>query len=280
MRSLRNVAIVLRCLALAAAPLTAAADDVPFTKLLDRTTRQMSAYLEQASNVTCTERVSLLKLAPDGSVQADDHATYDYFLLLEGNQDDLLLSESRLARAHDHKPPKNTSFLLTNGFSTLFLIFHPYYASSYHFEPGGTELIGGRPWVRVHFTPIPGARTPAVLAVRGREYPLELAGDAWIDPARGMVGRIEATLAGDLRDVGLRTLRVQVGYAPVRLPAWPQEYLFADTATVEVESMRQHWRNTHRFTDYKSFMVGTEENIADEKLMSKPAEKKEKRKKK
>ena len=39
-------------------------------------------------------------------------------------------------------------------------------------------------------------------------------------------------------------------------------YWFPAQATVEVETQRQHWRNTHMFTDYKRFAVSTEEKVA------------------
>jgi hypothetical protein len=32
-------------------------------------------------------------------------------------------------------------------------------------------------------------------------------------------------------------------------------------ASIEVETKRQHWRNTHRFTDYKRFSVDTAEAV-------------------
>ena len=248
-------------------------------QLVDRTSRQVSAYLEQVSDVTCTEHVAQLKLAPNGHVQASEEGTYNYFLLLQASDDDLLLSESRLLQSPEKKHAPNVSFLLTNGFSTLFLIFHPYYVAGYRFEAGGDEVVAGQRLARIHFTPVPGARTPVALAVRGREYPLALAGDAWVDPATGMVARIQAALVDDLHDVGLRSLRVEVDYAPVRLPAWSHDYLFPATATIEVETLRQHWRNVHQFTDYKSFMVGTEQSVADSSVLkAEPARKKKKKK--
>jgi hypothetical protein len=250
-------------------------------RLIDRTSREVVAYVEKISDVTCTEQVSQVKLASSGKVVAHDQAGYSYFVLLQGNEHDLLLSESRVPQSPEHKAERNVSLLLTNGFSMLFLIFHPYYAPSYHFEPRGEEMVDGVPRLRVHFRPIPGARTPAALAVRGREYPLELTGDAWLDPDTGMVARIQASLADSLADVGVKSLQVDVEYTAVHLPAWPRAYMFPATTTVEVETARQHWRNIHRFSNYKSFMVSTEQNVADDKLAGDQtnAEKDKKRKK-
>jgi hypothetical protein len=270
-------------LLLAVAPLAHATSPLAVEMVVDRTSKEVKSYLDQVSDVTCTERVELEKLAPNGKVQFSEEDTYNYFVLLQGSNDDLQLSESRLLQSPEHKQPKNVSLLLTNGFSTLFLIFHPYYVAGYRFEDAGFETIGTQRYERLHFTAIPGARTPAALAVRNREYPLELTGDAWIDPTTGNIARIQATLAHDLSDVGLRSFHVAVDYIPIRLPAWQQAYLFPGTATIEVETERQHWRNTHHFSDYKSFSVDTNQNIADESLMKQATpilDKKDKKKKK
>ena len=39
-------------------------------------------------------------------------------------------------------------------------------------------------------------------------------------------------------------------------------YWFPTEAVVEVETPKQHWRNTHRFLTYKQFSVATEEHVA------------------
>ena len=265
-RSLRRLAVWSRCLALALAPLSAHAEAPAVEQLVDRSSRQVNAYLEQVSNVTCIEHVTQLKLAPNGKVQVSEQADYNYLILLQGAADDLLLSESRLPQVPDRKARNTVSLLATNGFSTLFLIFHPYYRASFNFEEVGRELSDGRELIRLRFTAVPGARTPVALALRGREYPLALAGDVWIEPDSGLVARVHATLANDLRDIGLRALSADVTYAPVRLPAWPRPYPLASEAVIEVETQRQHWRNIHRFADYKSFMVETKEAAADENL--------------
>ncbi len=233
--------------------------------LLAKTSRQVAAYLDRVSDVKCTEQVTQLKLGPQGRVEAREQSSFDYFILLQGGGDDLLLNESRLP-VHDARPAKNVPLLISNGFSTLFLIFHPYYRGSFAFSLLQGEAAEGAPrLVRVGFVHRKGMRTPAALAVRGREYPLELAGTAWIDPDDGAIVRLQATLAADMSDVGLRDLHADVEYAPVRLPGWAGESRFPAVATVDVESLRQHWRNIHRFTDYSRFVVDTEEKVSPAK---------------
>ncbi len=232
-------------------------------QVLDRTSRQVVAFLDEVSDVKCTEEVTQIKLSPSGKPQYSERATYDYLILLSGGNDELQLNESRLLVSEGRKP-KNIPMLISNGFSMLFLVFHPFYRSSFQFELQGEDTIDGVRMVRVAFRHHPGSRTPAALAVRGREYPLDLTGTAWIDPASGAIARIEVTVGRDMQDVGMRTLAASIEYAPVRLPGWKQAYRFPVLATVDVESLRQRWRNEHRFTAYKRFMVDTQESVSSD----------------
>jgi len=229
--------------------------------LLDKTSHEVSEFLDEMSDVKCTETVLQEKLNPGGHKEYSEHATYDYLILLQGNGDELLLNESRLLQSQD-KPKKNLPLLITNGFSNLFLIFHPYYRDSFRFAEDGTEVKDGVTLTRVRFTHREGTRTPAALSVRGREYPLELTGTAWISPEDGRIARIDASLANDMHDVGLRTLDVEVVYAPMALPGWSDKYRFPVSARVDVETLKQHWRNTHEFSRYKRFTVASDAVVA------------------
>jgi hypothetical protein len=151
--------------------------------------------------------------------------------------------------------------LLSNGFATLFLVFHPYYAEAFKFTLAGEETVGGRVLEKISFEHIPGMKSPAALALRGREYPLELAGTAWIDPQTGSITKIEAGIADTLQDVGLNALSSEIDFAPLTFPDSKDVYWFPTQARVEVETPRQHWRNLHQFTAYKKFSVSTEEKV-------------------
>jgi hypothetical protein len=224
--------------------------------VVDRASRQVANYLDQISDVKCLEQVTQLKLDKNGHTLYSERSSFDYFVLLQGSGDDLLLNESRLAdKRNAQHNKKNLPMLLTNGFSMLMLIFHPYYRDSFDFEPMPDDVVGSRRYARLHFVHIPGTRTPAALAVRQREFPLDLKGVAWIDPDTGQVAKLKLELARDMSDVGLKSLTAEIDYDPLQLPGWKQAYRFPTVATVDVETLRQHWQNVHRFSNYKRFMV-------------------------
>jgi hypothetical protein len=232
--------------------------------VVDRASRQVTGFLEQMSDVKCSEHVTQLKLDKNGHVTYGENSSFDYLVMVQGSGDEFLLNESRLADAHNQqRNKKNVPLLITNGFSMLMLIFHSYYRNSFEFEAMPDEIIAGYRMAQIRFTHIPGTRTPAALAVRGREFPLELTGTAWIEPESGQVAKLKVGLAKDMSDVGLKSLAAEIDYEPVRLPGWTQAYRFPSLATVEVETLRQRWRNIHRFTNYQRFLVDTSVSVAD-----------------
>jgi hypothetical protein len=231
------------------------------TDLLNRAGRQTSAFLDPLSDVKCTEHVRQEKLDKDGKVELKEDSTYDYLVILTNTGGELNLSESRLAIHEAKRDRKNTSLLLSNGFATLFLVFHPTYAEAFKFNLAGEEVLDGRTLDKVTFRHVPGMKSPAALALRGREYPLELAGTAWIDPQSGSIARIEAGIEDTLRDVGLRSLYSEIDFAPLPFADSKAVYWFPTRAMVEVETPRQHWRNLHQFTEYKKFSVSTDEKV-------------------
>jgi hypothetical protein len=77
-----------------------------------------------------------------------------------------------------------------------------------------------------------------------------------------VITKIIADIGDTMQDVGLKTLHSEVEYAPVPFRGMKVTYWFPAQASVDVETPRQHWRNTHHFMDYKRFSVDTEEQVA------------------
>jgi hypothetical protein len=261
-RTLLGINLVMLAVAGACLGQAASSAQVDLDQLLSRTSTQVTGFLDQFSDVKCTEQVQQLKVGTDGKIELKQESTYDYLVIMTHSGGELSLDESRLAVRESRRDKKNTPLLVSNGFATLFLVFHPYYAASFHFAPAGDAVIDGQTLTKVSFRHIPGTRSPAALALRGREYPLELSGVAWINPATGVISRIDAGIEDSLEDVGLKSLHSEIDFAPAPFHDMKQPYWFPVIATVEVETPRQHWRNVHRFTEYKRFSVSTEEQVA------------------
>lgn len=232
-------------------------------KLLERAGKQSEVFLEQFSQSKCTEQIVQEKIAGEGKIEYRLQSTYDYLVILTNAGGELSLDESRLPVQGTEVQKKNIPLLVSNGFATLFLVFHPYYSGAFRFTDLGQEVIYGRSLRKIKFEHIRGLRTPAALALRGREYPLDLVGTAWLEPQTGSVARISAGVEQGLEDIGMKWLRSDVNFLPITFKESNETIWFPAQAQIEVETPRQHWRNLHRFTDYKRFSVSTEEKVAE-----------------
>jgi hypothetical protein len=251
-------------------PGVAFTESAPTTTAIDRAQEQITAYLDKLADLHCNESVTQEKISPSGHVEATERAKYDYLIMMSGSGDEFQLNESRIESANGKNKQPQLPMLVTNGVSTVLLVFHPYYRNGFTFEADNEEIVNGQSTIPVHFTHIAGRRTPAALALRGREYPLELQGTAWLDSRSGEVVKVEASLLHDMSDVGLRSLQIHVDYkrldpskevGPLTLPAM---------AVVDVTTPRQHWRNTHVFDNYRGFSIEAEQ---DPNVKVKPADK-------
>jgi hypothetical protein len=253
---------ILLCVLLAALP-ARAADSLP-PDLLARTRADVEGFVKLFSEVRCTEQVVQTKLTNKGKIELQEKSVYDYLVIAQESGPDLSLQESRLQQ-QGPKKKTNVSLLVTNGFATLLLVFHPTYQNSFQFSPPELEVVAGQTLARIAFRHIRNKPSTMELVLRGREYPLDLAGTAWVDPGSGSIVRIKAELAQPMDDIGLRVLRTDVQYAPVQLRGVDPSLRLPAMATVEVQTARQHWRNVHRFSGYQHFSVDVQETVKAEK---------------
>jgi hypothetical protein len=229
-------------------------------EVLRRTGKAIESFWDQLSGVSCVETVEQLKFAPDGKIAYRRNASFDYLVLLQLTGNDILVDESR-APIGDGGTQKNIPMLVTNGFSTLAFIFHPVFQSAFEYSQAEPAELDGKPLLAVRFRHVAGARSPSVLKIRDREYPLPWQGTAWIDPAGGAVVRISVSLMPGLEDLGLKRIAADVTYAPVEFKGDPAAHWLPATASIEVETARQHWRNVHSFAKYRLFSVDVKTSV-------------------
>jgi hypothetical protein len=253
--SCRTSLLCVALLPLSAAPLVAAAS-LPVNQTLDRVGRRVEMFWQQFPRVACIETVTQFKLDARSKILIQDKSVYDYLIVLGNEGGELTIEEARTQKAKTDKAPSGP-LLVTKGFSTLLLIFHPLFQPSFEFEPMPDEQVDGKMLYRIGFRHVPGSPTPSVLQVREMEYPLEWRGVAWIDPDTWAVVKMQAGLMTSMESVGLKSLNSEVLYRPINYAGASETYWLPDTATVEARSLRQHWRNVHRFTAYRKFSVDT-----------------------
>jgi hypothetical protein len=219
-------------------------------------------FFDQTSNVVCTENVSQTIVGKNNKPMYREESAFEYQLQSSSRSGSLKLAESREARKAAFRDP-NKTLLITNGFASMLLVLHPNYEASYIFEPVDEEAIEGRTLVKIHFKPVPAAASPAAIQLRGRNYPLQLKGDIWIDEETGAVVKLTSSLDSNLDDLGLHDIRSEIHYSVVQFHQPEEAYWMPASAVIDVETPKQHWRNVHRFTDYRRFRATIQVDLGD-----------------
>jgi hypothetical protein len=217
-------------------------------------------YFDKFSKLNCKESVTQFLLNGSGHTLYRENSAYDYQFEATSASGSLKFNETRETHSPAFRDPGRT-LLVTTGFANLLLIVHPEYEASYIFDSAGDDTIDGAHYTMIRFAPVPGASSPASLRLRGKNYPLPMSGTLWIDPQTGAIVKLVARVDDSLSDLGLAGLRSEVRYVlhPFHDPA--ESIWVAESAEIEVDTPRQHWRNVHKFSDYKRFNVNVQEEI-------------------
>jgi len=243
-----------------AAPGEIVAASSPSQDTLALARKYVQEYFDKFSDLTCKESVTQFVLNNSGHTIYRENSAFDYQFQATSASGNLKFNEIRETRNPAYRDPART-LLVTTGFASLLLVAHPMYETSYVFEPAGAEAFDGITYAKLHFSPVAGGTSPATLRLRGKNYPLPMSGTLWVDPQTGAIVKLEAIVDNGLSDLGLAGMRSEVRYVPHSFRDPAESIWVAESAVIEVETPRQHWRNQHRFSDYKRFNVDIHEEM-------------------
>jgi len=241
---------------------TTSQQDLP--RILQEVGGRMTAFLRGFPNTACQEQTNWFKRnLAEWRVTETDTATRKFRYLALADKNGVGLKEYRTdtkGRIVDLNRLVHGGWLITQGFVSLPLIFHPQYQPQSDFRYLGRQIVRGRETFVVAF-----AQRPDVASFRGQVeiggHPVDalVQGVAWIDATAYQVSKMRTTLLTLHPEIRLQKLETSVAYREVQfkqnsLALWlPHE--------VVVSGRVGDWtfRTLHRYSDYRLFTVETEE---------------------
>jgi len=224
--------------------------------VLSKTHSAVERFAEQFSLIRYEEDFVQQKLKNNDRVAYKQETFFDSIIRLHFDDGKINVDEQRLIERLPRKP-ESRPLMSTYGFSTLAMIFHPYYESSFRFTDGGVDSLQGKALTEIHFVHIPGTPTPVLYQMVGADKPMEVSGTAWVDPATGDIYRIQAGLDFNSENVGVKKIRADLTFSPITLKGQINPEIFPSVATIDLETAKQHWRNIHHYSDYRAYRVST-----------------------
>jgi hypothetical protein len=147
-------------------------------------------------------------------------------------------------------------YVITEGFVSMPLNFHPIYQPYSRFRYLGQEQIGKRTTYVVAFAQRAFSPLSVLLAVYGAK-PLRVLsqGVAWIDAATGEIVRMWAGLVTSVPAIKLRSQTTLVQFAEVRFKGTASSLSLPREVQVETRFTDASFRNIHSYSEFKHFTV-------------------------
>jgi len=227
-------------------------------QILQRVGATVAVFFDDFPNTTCNEHVTSMvgTALQTGALHYDNK--YNYVALAQAGDEKGLLREYRTDAKGDQVRPVAKNRVVTLGFVTLSMHFHPDYQADSRFRYLGREAMEKQDTYVVAFAQRPAvARQTQSVQFFGQSGIVFLQGVAWIDPASFRILRLDTDIQEPELNVGLLKETTQVLYSEVRFTQGGKTLWLPREVTVRGQLYRYRFNNRHRYSGYRLFTVET-----------------------
>ena len=244
--------------------LTPASDQAPLASILAAVGKNVSGMFQNFPNTSSVETIHQEKLRRNGKVNGEEHETFHYLCLITNQSWGPGFSEYRANASGGEGQPRGLQdgFMLTSGFTSASLIFHPAYQAQSTFRYLGREKLNGRDTLVVAF-----AQQPA----KSKLYGTFKSGDvlmttftqglAWVDAQTYQILRLRTDLLKPLPEVKLDKQTTDVDYAEVHFKGIDNGFWLPKDVNVTVAWDGKTLRNQHEYSAFQVFNVAATQKI-------------------
>src|SRR5271157_2312334 len=239
-----------------------AAEQSQLKAILEKTGAPVEAFFRDFQNATSRELIQEEKLGKGGKVKESLEQKFQYLLLTTPYQGGLSLEEYRTNAAGERisQTGLDEGFMLSAGFASASLLFHPAYQGGTRFRHLGRVHENGASYDVVAFAQDP-AKAKMVERFSTRETSVMVLhqGLAWIDPKDFRIVRLRTDLLIPMPKVRLQRETTEITYAQVRFKDVPTPLSLPARVTVTVQWKGATFQNQHQYSDFKLFNTAVKE---------------------
>jgi hypothetical protein len=241
-----------------------AASQADLAPILRKTGQNVQSFFASFQNTASVEQIREEQLAKDGKIKNSLDQRFQYLLLAQPEQVGLGLEEFRTDFHGDRTAPEGlqSGFMLTSGFASASVVFHPTYQSGAKFRLLGRQTVNGRPCDVVAFAETPDKGQMIERFNTSDDSILVLfQGLAWIDSQNYKIVRLRTDLLKPQTKIRLERQTTEITYNPVQFKQVASAMWLPSEVEVTVEWHGKTYRNMHRYSDFKLFNAATQEKI-------------------
>jgi len=252
------------------AGLEPATDQGQLASILDAVGKTVAEFFKNFPNTSSLEQIHQEKLHHDQRVSAALDQKFRYLCLTPNAEWGLEFEEYRADSVGTRAVPQGLldGFMLTSGFASASLLFHPNYQSQTTFRYLGRQKVNGRANYVIAFAQQPAkARLNGAFKLGNVSMTTFSQGLAWIDSQNYQITRLRTDLLKPLPDIKLERETTEIAFGEVRFKGVAGAFWLPQQVAVTVDWNGKHFRNEHRYSEFKVFNVQATEKIGKPKQL-------------
>ncbi|HEY6292237.1 MAG TPA: hypothetical protein VI455_11870 [Terriglobia bacterium] len=232
-----------------------ASSQEPLIIELQKVGQNVAALFKSLPNVTCREKVVESQLGRDGFERARIIQEFNYLILGSGHNLEAGFDEYRTNSKGKQVTPTglDAGFLVTQGFVSMPIYFHPQYQPDSRFRYLGQEALRKRQTEVIAFAQEPNSQLKEQFVLNGKAVPILMQGVAWID--NGQIVRLRTSLLAAHPEIGLDWQSTEIALAPVTFDVGALKLWLPRQVEVETKWKGFVFRNVHSYLHYEIFRV-------------------------
>jgi hypothetical protein len=241
-----------------------ATDQEALAAILQKTGENVKAFFDSFQNTASVEQIREERLAKDGKVKDSQDQKFQYLLLTRPEKWGLGLEEYRTNSHGDRTAPTGleSGLMVTSGFASASLVFHPEYLSGARFRYLGQQPLKGRSCYVVAFAQSPDkAQMVERFNTDDGSVLVLFQGLAWIDAENFKIVRLRTDLLQPQTKIRLQRQTTEITYDPVQFKQIAAALWLPRQVAVTLEWAGKTYRNEHRYSDFRLFNTQTQEKI-------------------
>ncbi|HMD84403.1 MAG TPA: hypothetical protein VKO18_06845 [Terriglobia bacterium] len=241
-----------------------AKDQEQLSSILDGVGARILEMIKNFPNTSSLEAIHQEKLRRKGGISDTQNQEFRYLCLVPREAWGPGFIEYRADFGGNPALPKGLTegFMLTTGFASAELIFHPAYRSESTFRYLGRQNINGQNTFAVAFAQIPGKAHLFGNFQKGLTSETTFSqGLAWINPDTYQIIRLHTDLLAPLPEFRLDKETLNIDFKEVHFTHLKEAFWLPEKVTLTLNWDGKLLRNQHEYSDFKIFNVDTSEKI-------------------
>jgi len=241
-----------------------AASQDDLATILQKTGDGVKAFFTSFQNTVSLEQIREERLAKDGKIADALDQRFRYLLLTRPEKWGLGLQEYRTDSSGERTPMTglDSGLMLTSGFASASLLFHPEYQAGATFRYLGKQPLNGRECHVVAFAQSPAkAQMIERFNTGDRSVLVLFQGLAWIDAENFKIVRLRTDLLEPQTRIRLQRQTTEITYDPVQFKQVASALWLPSEVAVTLQWAGKTYHNEHRYSDFRLFNTGAQEKI-------------------